>query len=159
MKNSEYSVRLMTIVITLSLLLVGCGDTKYPDMSDDAIAFEMGEYIDESDDDAAYGTIEYEGRIYMPYGILGGNIDKKDIDKCVGYIVKDENSSSMIDENDMDTRVYTLAGDPDHNYLMDYYIGSDLMNQPYFWRAVDTKGKEIDVPKYIDSLEYAYWEN
>ena len=159
MRNRKRSVRKFALTLLFSLLFVSCEHMVYPEMSDDAIAFEMGEYTDESDDDALYGTIEYEGRTYMPYGTLGRNIGKKDIDKCIGYIIQNENSSSIVDENDTDTRVYTLADDPEHNYLMDYYIGDSLMNQPYFWRAADTKGKEIDIPKYIDSLEYAYWEN
>lgn len=41
---------------------------------------------------------------------------------------------------------------------MDYYVESDLMNQPMFWRTIDTKGKEIVTPEFIDSLEYTYWK-
>lgn len=38
------------------LILGGCGQVKYPELPDDAIAFEMGEYIDKEDDDAAYAN-------------------------------------------------------------------------------------------------------
>lgn len=146
------------IMLACIFILGSCGQRKYPNLPNNAIAFNMGECIDENDDDAAYGTIEYEGRTYMPYGTLGGNVREKDIDKCIGYIIQNENSSSIVDESNTDTRVYTLVEDSEHNYLMDYYIGDTEMNQPYFWRAVDTKGKDIDTPKYIDSLEYSYWE-
>lgn len=159
MQNGKRSDKKLALTLLLGLLLVGCGQRIYPEMPDDAIAFKMGEYTDERDDNALYGTIEYEGRTYMPYGTLGGRIGEKDIDKCIGYIIQDKNSSSIVDKNDTDTRVYTLADDPAHNYLMDYYIGDTLMNQPDFWRAVDTKEKEIDIPEYIDSLEYPYWGN
>ncbi|MBR1592109.1 MAG: hypothetical protein IJ666_03760 [Ruminococcus sp.] len=128
-----------------------CGKVQYPDLPENAIVFEMGEYTDKNDDDAMYATIEYNGRIYMPYGTAGGNISEKDIDICIGYIVQE-------DENDTDIRVYTLKGDSENNYLMDYYIGSDLMNQPSFLRAVDTKGKDILTPEYIDSLDYNFWK-
>lgn len=37
------------------------------------------------------------------------------------------------------------------------YTRETLMNQPDFFRAVDTKGKKIDTPNYIDSLNYNYW--
>lgn len=139
------------VVSTLVLSLCGCGKTKYPELPNDAIAFDMGEYIDEEDDDAAYGTIEYEGRIYMPYGTLGKTLHEKDIDACVGYLVQDG-------EKDTDRRVYTLVDDPEHNYLMDYYVAVDLMNQPAFWRAIDTKGKEIDTPEFISSSDDLYWK-
>ena len=31
------------------------------------------------------------------------------------------------------------------------------MNQPDFYRAIDTKGKDIDIPDCIQSLNYDYW--
>lgn len=57
----------------------------------------------------------------------------------------------------MDQRVFTLVGDENHDYLMDYYVACDWMNHPNFYRAVDTRGTIIDTPRYIDSLEYMYW--
>lgn len=35
---------------------------------------------------------------------------------------------------------------------MEYYVGTNLMNQPSFYRAIDTKGKEINILKYIGDL-------
>ncbi len=32
------------------------------------------------------------------------------------------------------------------------------MNQPDFYRAIDTKNKKINTPNYIESLEYNYWK-
>ncbi len=142
--------RFLPFVFALLFALSGCGRSIWPDLPADPIAFSMGEYIDEADDDAAYGVIEYEGRTYMPYGTIGKALHAKDIAVCVGYLVQDGVS-------DTDTRVYTLADDPAHNYLMDYYIGTTLMNQPVFWRAVDTRGQEIPTPAFIQSLEYGYW--
>lgn len=141
----------------LVLGLAGCG-VKYPELKDDAIAFDMGEYIDESDDNAGYGTIVYNGRTYMPYGTIKNSIKSKDIKECIGYIIQNENSSSIFDLDDKDTRVYTLAEDSNENYLMIYYVGTTLMNQPDFWRAVNTKSSEIDTPKYIESLDYSFWK-
>lgn len=147
----------ITLTVVCILGITGCG-VKYPDLKDNAAQFNMGEYIDESDDKAKYGTIEYNGRTYLPYGTLKGVIKSKNINECIGYIVKNENSSSIVDDNNKDTRVYTLMEDSNENYLMIYYIGTKVMNQPDFWRAIDTKGKKIDTPNYIDSLEYNYWK-
>ena len=146
------------IMLTCICALVGCGQIAYPDLPDDAIVFETGEYIDKNDDDAAYGTLEYEGRTYMPYGTIGENIKEEDIDACIGYILQTEDNSSIADASNMDFRIYTLTDDSEHNYLMKYYIGDTLMNQPTFWRAVDTKGEDINTPPYISSYEDAYWE-
>ena len=41
---------------------------------------------------------------------------------------------------------------------MDFDDTIKLMNQPVFLRALDTKGAEIDIPSYIDSLGYEFWE-
>ena len=133
------------LIISLVLLLTVCG-LKYPELESDAISFIPSSFIDENDDDAAYRTIEYKDRIYMPYGTIKKTVRSSDIDKCIGYI-----------EEDKDTRIYTLKADENNNFLMEYYIGTTLMNQPVFYRAVDTNGVDIDVPKYILSLDYNYW--
>ena len=49
--------------------LTGCG-LKYPELDENAIVFQTSSFIEENDDDAAYLTFEYNGRIYMPYGEL-----------------------------------------------------------------------------------------
>ncbi len=63
----------------------------------------------------------------------------------------------MIRYNDKDTRVYTLANDKDENFLMVYYIGESLMNQLDFYRVLDTKDKNIEIPNFIDKEDYEYW--
>ena len=154
MKKKILGILLMGVLV---LSLTGCG-IKYPDLEKDAIGFQTVNYIDENDDSAGYLTIEYNERTYMPYGTLKGSLKEKDIDKCIGYIIQNENSSSIIDKDNKDTRIYTLIDDKENNFLMEYYIGTDLMNQPSFYRAIDTKNKDINIPKFIDSLDYNYWK-
>ena len=154
MKKKILGILLMGVLV---LSLTGCG-IKYPDLEKDAIGFQTVNYIDENYDSAGYLTIEYNGRTYMPYGTLKGSLKEKDIDKCIGYIIQNENSSSIIDKDNKDTRIYTLIDDKENNFLMEYYIGTDLMNQPSFYRAIDTKNKDINIPKFIDSLDYNYWK-
>ena len=154
MKKKILGILLMGVLV---LSLTGCG-IKYPDLEKDAIGFQTDNYIDENDNGVGYLTIEYNGRTYMPYGTLKGSLKEKDIDKCIGYIIQNENSSSIIDKDNKDTRIYTLIDDKENNFLMEYYIGTDLMNQPSFYRAIDTKNKDINIPKFIDSLDYNYWK-
>lgn len=40
---------------------------------------------------------------------------------------------------------------------MDIDDSIKLMNQPTFYRAIDTNGKIIDIPIFIDSLFYEFW--
>ena len=144
-------------LIIILFAITGCG-IKYPEPEENFIGFETKTYIDELDDEASYLTIEYDGRTYLPYGSLNGIIREEDIDKCIGYIIQDENASSIVDLNNKDTRIYTLMIDPEHNFLMEYYIGSQEMNKPSFYRAIDTKNKNIDIPKYIFNSNYNYWK-
>lgn len=145
-------------MITCVFALCGCGQENYPDLTDNAIAFEMGTFEDKENDDDSYGTIEYNGRIYIGYGTINNSFKHENIDKCIGYIIEDENSSSVGNKNNKDRRIYTLIGDKNNDFLMDYYTGDSLMNQPDFFRAIDTKGKNIEIPKYIDELGYEFWK-
>jgi hypothetical protein len=135
-----------------------CGQSKYPDLQEDAIAFFNGSYVDANDDDAEYATIEYEGRTYLLYGTINSSFQTDDVEKCIGYIVQEEGDASSFKEGDTDIRVYTLLDDPEGNYLMVYDIGSTLMNQPNFMRAIDTLHEDISTPEYIDSLAYSFWK-
>ena len=94
----------------------------------------------------------------MLYGTLKGNIKEKDIKDCIGYIIEDKEIQRIVGENDKNNRVYTLTADSDNNYLMVYYIVSEIMNQPSFWRAIDTKGKNIGTPIYIDEPDGVFWK-
>jgi hypothetical protein len=137
------------IVLLICILKLTRFGVKYPEFNDDAISLIMGEYIDESNDDS-YGTIEYNGRIYILYGTLKHSLKTKDINECIGYIIQDEDNKN--------SRVYTITEDLNNNYLMVYDAETNLMNQPDFYRAVDTKGEKIDTPSYIDSLDYNFWK-
>lgn len=41
---------------------------------------------------------------------------------------------------------------------MEYDDTIELMNQPDFYRAIDTNGKDIEVPNYIDEFGYEFWK-
>ena len=129
---------------------------EYPELDSDGIGFKYLSYT--YNEDEGYNYIEYNGREYFPYGTIGGMFNTPKMDKCIGYIVQDENATSMVDLNNKDTRIYTLEDDKDNNFLMEYYIASSEMNQPSFYRAYDTKDKDIYIPKYINSLDYSIWK-
>ncbi|MBR4344013.1 MAG: hypothetical protein IKP88_15170 [Lachnospiraceae bacterium] len=145
------------VILACVLALSGCTKSPLPELPGDAIAFEMGTFIDDKHDAASFGTIEYNGRTYIAYGTTNNKYKQSYIESCIGYIIQDEHSSSATDLNNTDRRIYTLSGDSEHNFLMEYDDTVKLMNQPSFFRAIDTNGKDIDIPDYIDPLRYEFW--
>lgn len=152
-------IRLAAVcVILLSLFVLnGCAKKSLPDLPNDAAAFEFGSFEDVEHDHALFGTIEYNGRTYIAYGTTNRLFKPGCVESCVGYIIQDEHSASVADPNNTDRRVYTVTGDSEQNFLIEYDDTVKLMNQPTFYRATDTKGKAINVPDYIDSLSYEFW--
>ncbi len=143
--------RAVWIAAVLFLLaLAGCGRADPYALPEEPLAFETWDFTNPEDPDDGYRALEYDGKVYLPYGTLAGRIGGHDIARCLGYVVQDG-------EADPGMRIYTLSDDPDGSYLMEYYVNG-IMEQPMFLRAVDTAGEEIHTPEYIDSLGYAYWE-
>ena len=152
-------VRAAFSIFIFLFAITGCRGKNLPDLPGNAIVFDMGTFHDIEHDDALFGSIEYGGRNYIMYGTINNKYKPSSIDSCIGYIIQNEHSSSVIDPDNTNRRIYTLSGDSEHNFLMDYDDTIKLMNQPVFFRALDTKGIEIDIPGCIDSLGYEFWED
>lgn len=63
----------------------------------------------------------------------------------------------MRDTNAVDSgvRIYTLKGDKEHNFLMEY-VETGLMDEPTYLRAVGTKGEaagQVGLPDYVEPEE------
>ena len=129
--------------VTLVLFLSGCS-SKYDSgnwaLPADAGRIEMKDY-----EDIGMMGIEYNGRVYHPYGTVAESVSGDSIRDCIGYLDDDRND-----------RLYLLSEDPKENYLMEYYTAG-IMEQPVFWRAMDTYGKDVFTPSYIESLGYEEW--
>ena len=140
---------IMIMLAALLLLgLAGCGTPIDYELPEEPIEFHTADFVNPDDPEDGYLTIEYKGRTYVPYGT--GSVGGKDVGACLGYIVQD----GEVREGD---RIFPLTTDPDCNYLAELtYQG--FMDQPIFDRAIDTRGQEIDTPRFIDSLEYPFWE-
>ena len=138
------------IAAAFSLSFAGCGRRIDYELPENPIEFHTGTFVNPADLDDTYQSIEYKGRTYIGYGTLKGTIGGNDIGKCLGYIVQD----GVVMK---DVRVFLLNADPDANYLVQIFTDG-FMNQPVFFRALDTKGKKIGTPPYIESLDYTCWE-
>ena len=121
----------------------------------DAVCFrDTGQYPD-------VVSYEYAGRIYVPYGRRKGGWGKprsREIDRCIGYVEDDAAPEKQVrDTNaaDSEVRMYTLKGDEEHNFLMEY-VETGLMDEPTYLRAVDTKGEaagQVGLPDYVEPEE------
>ncbi len=142
------SLLFISIILIFSLL-TGCSRIDYS-LPKAPIEFSTGTFVNQNDPDDSYQSIDYNGRTYIPYGTLQGRITGKDVGACLGFIVQ----NGIKDEN---SRVYLLTEDPDANFLVNFYIGG-IMDQPMFYRALDTTGRPIPTPSFINDLGYEYWK-
>ena len=148
MKNNNTIIALALFMI---LTLAGCGSRIDYSLPANPMEFNTGTYVNPNDPDDSYISIEYSGRTYIPYGTINGIVPKDGMGDCLGYIVQDDTKME-------DSRVFLLTGDVDANYLGRFET-EGVMNQPNFFRAVDTVGQDITTPKYIEDLGYDFWKN
>ena len=148
MKKCFRSVVLIAAAFSLSF--AGCGRRIDYELPENPIEFHTGTFANPADLDDTYQSIEYNGRTYIGYGTLKGTIGGGDVGKCLGYIVQDGVKS-------LDIRIFLLNADPDANFLVQIFTDG-FMNQPLFFRALDTRGKAIGIPEYVESLDYPYWK-
>ena len=141
---------LLLILAMTILLLAACGG-QGPQLPEDPIAFEMQEYVNPADPEDGYLALEYNGRLYLPYGTRGNSFRRSDLGDCLGYPVQEGQPQK-------DVLICLLAADPETNFLVEYFP-SGFMQPPVFYRALDTAGKEIDTPEYIESLDYSIWKS
>ena len=130
--------------------LAGCSGIA-PALPEQPTEFSGETFVNPSDPEDTYLSIDYNGRTYIGYGTLKGTLRKDDVGECLGYVVH-QDGVKMEDE-----RICLLQADPDANYLVRLFAGG-FMDQPDFFRAVDTAGKEIPTPAFIDDLGYDFWK-
>ena len=140
MKNKKLIALLIAVLLIYSMLCA-CARESLPE---DAVDFTTTEYINPDDAEDGYaGVVEYNGRQYVLYGVQSGTVKLSRIGECIGYC-----------DGDANARVYSL--DETGDYLAEFYANG-MMEQVTFLRALDTAGKEIYTPDYIDSLGFELW--
>ena len=142
----------ITILLLLALLavLAGCGGRLAPELPEQPTEFVLEDYVNPSDPEDGYVVFSYKGRSYAYYGTIKRSLRAEDLGPCLGYTVQEG-------EKLTDMPVCLLSADPEANYLVRIPVGG-FMDQPDFFRALDTAGKEIDTPDYIQSLDYDIWK-
>ena len=80
-----------------------------------------------------------------------------DAEAILDFLGGDEEILSRWQE-DYSNMICLLAADPAANYLVELFPEA-VMQQPVFYRALDTAGREINTPDWITPLEYGIWGN
>lgn len=143
-KSLKRSILIVAICIGL-VLNAGCQKQSLAYLPSNPIVFQSGTYVNPADAQDEYMLINYNGRSYVPYGTLKSTIRAKDITRCLGYI-----------DGSADCLICTLSVDPNEDFLVMISEGA-VMDQPLFYRAIDTTGQQITVPTYIADLGYDIW--
>ena len=132
-------------VLIIAVAFGGCIKRIDYTLPENPIEFNNGTFVVPDNEDDTYLSFEYNGRTYICYGTLNFFINGNDVGKCLGYYVQDG-------EKDENMRIFLLAGDEDENFLVRIHIGG-IMDQPDFFRAIDTRYKDIEVPRCIRASE------
>ncbi len=143
--------RIVTLILAAIVLLSFAGCKKsglYPDLPWDAISFDIGEYSPMPG--IYYSSIKWGERTYIPYGKLSRELQEGDLTNCLGY-------TKYNNEEDKNSRVFTLKGDNDHNYLIIIHVDNSAY-VPEVYRALDTKDKEVKTPDFIESTDRVFWK-
>ena len=129
-----------------TLLLIGCG-SKLPPLPDDPVIFQRGE-INPEGEDTGYVTVEHDGKVFVPYGILRGRGLFRDVSYAFGDCLGCMGDGSY-------AKIYALAGQSPEEWLIDFYEGGE-MEQPMVYRELGTLGGPV--PECVESLEYEIWK-
>ena len=123
-----------------ALCLTGCG-SRY-DLPEEPIVFETGTFVNPDDPEDTFASVEWEGRIYILFGLEKGM--KPHFGACLGYVAGDKNQ-----------RIFAAEGLPQEEYLIEYYVAGE-MEQPVCLRCIDTKGDPV--PAQLESYGYPFWD-
>ena len=136
------NTKILALILSGAFLMSGCSlinRTPAPDLPAGAPSFTQ------DSNGTGEAVINYNGREYAFFGTLKNSMSNDSLRECIGYVGDDKNE-----------RIYTLMEDTFDNYIM-VKNTNGVMDQPGFYRATDTKNKDILTPSYIESLGYESW--
>ena len=142
-------VSILAVFIFISLLVCGCAGMYGTVLPSNPIAFSSFPVTDSKNTNDKYYSIEYNGRIYVPFGTVKSTLKKSEIDQCLGYLDFGTGPNN--------NHICTLTADPNNDFLVRVY-GYDPTEKPAFYRASDTYHQQINIPTYIMDLGLDYWK-
>ena len=152
MKKIRIAIAAAAVAVTLLMTACNSGTESKFDftMPDSPTEFVTTTIVDSEDESVKYPAVEFDGKTYVAYGTLDGDIEKSDVGSRLGYLVQDGQKLEEIG-------IFTLAADPDQNYLLSM-DEKGIMENKTFFRNSETVGKDITTPSFIKSSDYKYWK-
>ena len=131
-------------------MLNGCANSLRVEQPKTPLLFDTYDFTDPDNSEDGYRAFDYMGRTYIPYAELKNRITRGEVGDCIGFVVQDGEEHGEW--------VVRLKAFESEDVLMIYYP-MGLMDPPHFYRAIDTKGKELALPAYMDTegFGYDYW--
>lgn len=148
-------LKIAAALAAAAILFAGCGaqpdsSSKYDfTIPDPRTEFVVTTITDAADDSVKYVALQFDGKTYIKYGTLNGELNSSDLGSCLGYLVQD-------DQKITDIGIFPLSSDPDMNYLVTL-DNKGIMDKPSFFRNSETVGKDISTPSFIESEGNNYW--
>ena len=136
--------RSVVIILSCTMLLSGCSLINRNKVSIN-LPDNAQSYTSIYDEDTGDITIKTNGKTYSYFGTIGDTMPATSVRDCLGYLDGDKN-----------TRICTLTEDPNDNYIMVKNVNG-IMEQPQFFRAMDTRNRDIFTPSYIEPLGFECW--
>ena len=146
-------IKMFIAAAAAALMLTACGDTSSKidfTMPDSPTEFNLTTVADPADETKSYAAIEYNGKTYVQFGILNGELTQSDVGPRLGYVVQD-------DVKIEDIGIFPLTFDADQNYLISLDDKGIMQNNTIF-RNSETVGNDIEIPSFIESGNFDYWK-
>lgn len=147
-------IRIAVAAVMTALTLTACGngtESKFDfTMPDTPTEFVTTVIADSEDETTKYAAIEFDGKTYVSYGTLDGEIEQSDVGARLGYLVQDGQKLEEIG-------IFPLTADPEQNYLLSM-DEKGIMESKTIFRNSETVGKDIETPSFIKSSDYNYWK-
>ena len=108
-------VSILAVFIFISLLVCGCAGMYGTVLPSNPIAFSSFQVTDSKNTYDKYDSIEYNGRIYVPFGTVKSTLKKSEIDQCLGYLDFGTGPNNI--------HICTLTADPNNDFLKSAEFG------------------------------------
>lgn len=142
---------LLCVCALLTAGLCGCDNSLSLSYPEEPIQFVTYSFKNPADPDDGYEAFDFQNRTYIPYSSNGRSVMADEAEVCLGCIVQD----GEVREGDWVVRLTAFKDNDD--FLM-LYSPNGGMQPEIFFRAIDTKEKQIQLPEYISSDCYKYWK-
>ncbi len=143
-------ILILLVLLLTAGLLSGCGGSIDTHLPQEPYEFVMGDFVNPDDASDEYSSVTYLNRVYIPFGTLNGKLKDEDVGSCLGYLVLGGTAVEQV-------LFFPLSEDENNDFLACLEQKS-YKKETVFYRAVDTVGKDLKIPKVIRPSSDKFWQ-